>query len=466
MSAARRERVWNVPRENRAETAELARALGIPRIAAHLLTLRGIRTPGQGAAFLHPSLDALSDPFLLTDMQAAVDRIALAREKQERVLVFGDYDVDGISGTALLSTALRSYGIESCECGLPDRLSEGYGLGPDHVTAAHFAGTSLIITVDNGVNARDAATMARQLGVDLIVTDHHQIEGELPDALAVVNPKREGESYPGYNLAGVGVAFQLARALTSRLDNLDLVALGTVADIVPLHGENRMLVTHGLREMIRNPRVGLSNLARAASVTIEEITAEKIAFQLGPRLNAAGRLGDGAVPLELLLTDSSVRAAELAAQLDKANTERRGIEKDIFDEAVEELDATLTDDHHGIVVWHRDWHAGVIGIVASRLMNRYDRPVVIVAVDEAGIGRGSARCHPGFDMAGALGKCAKHLTRFGGHAAAAGLALDESRLSEFKDAFEEVARHRLRDCDPAPTLDIDALVSLNEIDAQ
>jgi len=457
-------RPWQVAAEDRAKTTELAAALGIPRIAAHLLMLRGITDSDQGRHFLLPAIEHVADPFRLTDMQPAVDRITLARDRGEHIQVFGDYDVDGIAGTSILVNGLRRFGIERCSYGMPSRLTEGYGLTPDHVEAARNAGVNLIITVDNGINAREAATAAREAGIDLIVTDHHQIEGELPEAVAVVDPKRETEDTTSLDASGAAVAFKLAWALTGDLADLDLVALGTVADVVPLRGENRALVAMGLNTMIKQPRIGLSALATSAGFNLSEVTAEKIAFQLAPRLNAAGRLGDGLIPLELLLTESVREAARMAAELDNANCERREIERDICGEALAALEKAGSIGS-SIVLASETWHPGVIGIVASRLFHLHHRPVVLIAIDENGVGRGSARSAESFDLAGALGECRETLLRFGGHNAAAGLAIDAQNIDAFRAAFEMEAARRLAAAeDGPPPLLIDALVSLTELD--
>ena len=459
-------RPWCVAQEDRKGSSDLAAALGIPRIAAHLLMLRGITTSDQGWRFLLPALDHISDPFLLTDMRVAVDRIAVARSRGEFVQVFGDYDVDGIAGTCILVNALRRFGIERCAYGMPSRLTEGYGLTAEHVENARNAGVDLIITVDNGINAREAARAARAGSIDLIVTDHHQIEGELPDAAAIVNPKREPPEFGSADASGAAVAFKLAWALTGEIRDLDLAALGTVADVVPLRGENRALVAMGLDAMMREPRVGLVALAMSAGFDISEVTAEKIAFQLAPRLNAAGRLGDGLIPLELLLTSSVREAARMAAELSEANRQRREIEKDIYDEAVCAVES-FGPVGPAIVLASRSWHPGVIGIVASRLFHLYHRPAVLISVDDNGVGRGSGRSSDSFDLAGALGACRDTLIRFGGHNAAAGLAVDAENLDAFRAAFEAEAARRLEGMeDAAPPLEIDALVSLSELDPQ
>jgi len=456
---------WIIAEFDWSRVTPLAESAGLAPLIAHLLLLRGISTPEAAAAFLRPSIAHLSDPFLLTDMDVAVARITRARKEDELVLIFGDYDVDGISAAALLMNGLRRFGIRRIECSMPLRLSEGYGLSPEHVETAAQNGVGLIITVDNGISAHEAATRARTLGVDLIVTDHHAIENGLPEAVAVINPKREPASCPMAHLAGAGVAFKLATALNGTPNDLDIAALGTVADIVPLAGENRVIVAMGLKHMAKHNRTGLAKLAESAGLQLSGVTSERIGFQLGPRINAAGRLDDGAMALKLLLSDCPDEAGSIARLLNEANEERRAIERAIFDEAVEELEAFFRPEQRAIVLGRQGWHAGVIGIVASRILARYHRPVVLVAINEEGVGRGSARAPEGFDLVSALSVCQSHLVRFGGHKAAAGFTIEESHLSAFRQDFEVQARAQLGDGELLPHLRIDAEVSLSQVDA-
>lgn len=460
------QQAWRVAREDRARTLEWARLLDVPHIVAHLLTRRGIETCEEAKRFLNPSVCHIADPFLLQDMSLAVERIRDARERQERVLVFGDYDVDGVAGTAILLRALRDFGLVHVEYGLPSRFTDGYGLSPDRVEAAHQNGVTLIITVDNGINAREAAAVARQHGINLIVTDHHQLEGDLPEALAIVNPARDPASDPETRISGAAVAFKLAWALTGKKEDLDIVALGTVADVVPLRGENRDFVAAGIEEMRKRPRLGLQALASVARMSLDEVTAENIMFQLGPRLNAAGRLNDAVTSLDLLLTDSPSAANRMAAELNRANQERRDIEQAMFEQAVREVEETLGEGRHSIVLAHKDWHPGVIGIVASKLAGRFNRPTVLIAVGEDGVGRGSGRSAPEFDLVGALGACAQCLERFGGHLAAAGMTIHADTIDSFKEAFEREAAGRSHSDASYSTLDVDGQVSLVEIDGK
>ncbi len=450
---------------DRAKTRALVEAVSISPIVAHLLMLRGIETPEEAQRFLFPSTQHLSDPFLLTGMREAVERIARAREANEHVLVFGDYDVDGIAATAILLSGLRRFGLQRTSHGMPLRLTEGYGLNEERVEAARADGVSLIITVDNGISAHAAASRAKDLGIDLIITDHHAIESTLPDAVAVINPKRQEASYPGLHLCGAGVAFKLAFALNGTMNDLDIAALGTVADIVPLLGENRVIVSLGLRHMTKYERIGLAKLACEAGMSLRDISSEKICFQLGPRLNAAGRLDDGITALNLLLSECPNEASVMARDLNSANEERRTIEKAIYDEAVEELEACFTPERRGVVLARRGWHAGVIGIVASRLQSDYNRPVVMISIDEDGVGRGSARGGPGFDMMAGLTGCQEYLERFGGHRSAAGLTIAEDHIEAFRRAFEAEALQQLGSGELSPELAVDVVAAFTEIDS-
>ena len=456
---------WHINNPDRACTRELAESLSLSHLVAGIMVARGVLTVADAHSYLSPSARALSHPLLLSDMDKAVARIHQARDRGEAVRIFGDYDVDGVAGTAILMNALLRLGIEQVDYGMPSRLIEGYGLGTEHVETAKAAGIQLIITVDNGINAREAAATARRLGVDLIVTDHHQLEGNLPDCCAIVNPKKEKDDFPGRELSGAAVAFKLAWALTGSMEDIDLAALGTIADIVPLQQENRVIAALGLGEMLNRQRVGLAQLAAVSGFDLSEVTAEKITFQLAPRLNAAGRLGDGVVPLELLLTNSSGEAAKLASMLNTANEERREIEKTIFEDAAAEVEQTLRSAA-SIVLARHGWHPGVIGVVASRLHARFGKPVILIAIDEAGCGRASARSQESFNVVAALEVCRDHLVRFGGHRAAAGFSVEEKNIGCFIEDFEKEAQRRLRNKPLEPMLTVDSMVSFGEIDAR
>lgn len=456
--------VWRIAPSDRPAALALARGAGVPPIVAQLMLLRGIRTPGEAERFLNPSLSHLFDPFLMTGMREAVARITRARDAGETVTVFGDYDVDGVSATAIMTRGLRRFGVERVFQGMPDRMRDGYGLMPDQVEEAHARGVSLLITVDNGINAFAAVDRARELGVDLIVTDHHSVEDRLPEVVAVLNPRIEPEGHPARGLCGAGVALKLATALNGTPNDLDIAALGTVADIVPLSGENRAIVALGLKHMKRHARTGLAQLADVAGFSLAEVTSEKIGFQLGPRLNAAGRLDDARVALDLLMAECPEEAKGLAGALNTANSERRAIEQEIFNEAAEELDAFFNRGQRSIVVAREGWHQGVIGIVAARLLSRYHRPVVVFSVSD-GVAKGSARAMRDFDLMEALTACRHHLDKYGGHRAAAGMTMKADRLAAFREDFERAARAQGGDGEPLQELDIDARITFGEIDA-
>ena len=456
---------WCIAPQDDPGVQAMSSSLAIPPILAQLLIRRGIDTVEAARTFLNPSLQQLSDPFLLTGMREAVERITQARDGGEHVLVFGDYDVDGISGTAFLVNGLKRFGLEHVSYNMPKRLTEGYGLDNEHVDEAIAQGVSLIITVDNGISAHGAADHARAAGLDLIVTDHHAIEHGLPHALAVINPQREPATYPGRYLCGAGVAFKLATALNGTPNDLDIAALGTVADIVPLLEENRVIVALGLKHIARHQRNGIAKLAAVAGLELQSITSIDIGFQIGPRINAAGRLNNGLAALQLLLTECPDLATEMAKFLNEANTERRSIEKDIYEEAIEELDACFSPSQRGIVLAREGWHPGVIGIVASKIQSRYQRPVVIIAAGEDGVGRGSARANGGFDMVKAFRDCQEHLVKFGGHRSAAGLTITMDNVAQFCASFEEAAREQLGDGDIISELNVDVIAAFSEVDA-
>lgn len=459
-------RPWLLPAQDYRTTEALAGTLGISPVTAALLLEREVHTAEEAVRFLSPSLRQLFDPFLMTDMTAATERISLARVRQEKVLVFGDYDVDGISAAAILLRGLRRFGIESVDADMPDRLIEGFGLAPEHVEQAAAGGYQLIITVDNGISALHAAQRARELGISLIVTDHHKPEPELPEAVAVINPQREPPGHPARGLCGAGVAFKLCTALNGTPNDLDLAALGTIADIVPLRGENRVIAALGLRHMRKHRRVGLRVLSRVAERPIETVSSEDISFVLVPRLNAAGRLEDARTALRLLLCEDEAEAVRLARELDQTNRQRQEIEQAVFNDAVAEIDAWVQPDRCSIVVARAGWHPGVIGIVASRLLQRYQRPVFVLSLDESGMARGSGRSGPNFDLMAAMASCGDLFEKYGGHRAAAGFTLRAERVTEFRERFEEAARTQFGGMPRPVPLQIDAISTLSLLNSR
>jgi single-stranded-DNA-specific exonuclease len=462
------------------EARALSSELSLSEPVAIALVRRGYRTPAQARAFL--DADESHEPGEFKSMATVVERLLGAIEAGRQITVHGDFDVDGVSATALLVGALRELGAE-CDWLIPDRMADGYGLSEANVRRLAERGTSLIITVDCGVTAVAEVALARELGMDVVVTDHHQAGAELPDC-PILHPALDG--YPFAELCGTAVAWKLATALryasgvgspkraagaalecfgdptpdASSGADLDLVALATVADVVPLVGENRSLVKRGLEEIRRAARPGMRALIAAAKCEVTRLDESDLGFRLGPRINAAGRLYRADAGVELFLTDDDERAAEIAVELNRANSERRATEREVANAAemaLRDLPERLREAP-GLVVAGRDWHPGVVGIVASRLVERYHRPVVVVSLDGEGGGRGSGRSISGFDLLAGLDACSEHLGSFGGHRAAAGLELEEANVDAFREAFTAHAASVLGPEDLKRTERIDAMV--------
>lgn len=471
------ERLW-VPRNESPDFSNLEAfvdQLQLSPLAARILISR-LPSLETARHFMAARLAELPDPFLLPDMEEAVNRLQAALANDEKIAIHGDYDVDGITGTVLLFAGLQAMGGSDLEFHIPLRLRDGYGLSAKALQDAAANGTKLVVSVDCGISAHDEAKLAKEHGVDLIITDHHQPPDELPDALAVINPQRQNSQFPFQNLAGVGVAFFLLVALRKRLREagwfadrpepdlrqyLDLVALGTIADLVPLQGINRTLTRHGLALLEKGSRVGIRALKKVAGV--KEVSCGVVGFQLAPRLNAAGRMEDAGLGVELLLEQDMVRALNTARYLDQCNRERREIEKETLQEA-ERAVGQLSDEHtHSIVIGGEGWHSGVIGIVASRLVDQFSRPTVLVALDGAS-GKGSCRSISGFHLYNGLQACAEHLVAFGGHEMAAGLSISTEQLPTFAAAFEKHVRSTLTTEDLQPKLRHDGELLLEELD--
>jgi single-stranded-DNA-specific exonuclease len=438
---------------------------------ARLLLRKGFHSLEEVENFLRPRLRSLSDPFLLPQMHAAVSRIFAALDSQERIVLFGDYDVDGVTSLALLNEMLRAYG-GTPELFLPFRLEEGYGLSRESVERClEQHRPQLLIALDCGTSSVTEIADLKKRGVDVIVLDHHEPKSALPECVAIVNPKIDADS-PFHYLCSVGIVFKLCHALLKTRpltdfdlkSKLDLVALGTVADIVPLRGENRVLVQRGAIEIARTSRIGLRKLMQVAGVRVP-ILPEDIGYRIGPRLNAAGRLSTAEKSLRLLLTQEESEAAVLAAELDQQNRERQEVEQEIFDAAIERIDGHFDAARDAaIVAGAHGWHPGVLGIVASRIVRKYHRPAIVIGFDENGIGKGSGRSIEGLNLVEALNRCADSLDNFGGHEMAAGLAVHEGNFDLFAKAFRNAARELLSDEALQPCLRLDHELAFTEID--
>ena len=442
-------------------TAVLVSDLHIPEPLAAILVQRGLAAPDLAKAFLRPDLERLSDPFAWADMARAVELIVAAVRAGTPMLVHGDYDVDGQCAAALLTRVLSSVGA-SAHAFVPHRLRDGYDFGPAGIAEARRLGARLVITCDCGITAVEAVREARAAGIDVIITDHHLPGDELPPASAVLDPRRADCASADKDLCGTGVAFKLAQALVPALGVsphlplhfLDFVALATVADVVPLTGENRILVRHGLKMLAGSRWTGLRALVEAAGLTGRPLKAGHVGFILAPRLNAAGRIGDARDGLRLLLSDNPDEAATLARELETLNARRQELDQRILDEAVELAERVLQPDDRALVLAADAWHPGVIGIVASRLVERYGRPTFLIGWD-GDAGRGSGRSIVGFDLHAALHRVGHHLEKYGGHTMAAGLTIRRERYEPFRVAFLETAAQLLGPDDLVPAQRVD-----------
>ena len=446
----------------------LCAATGLPERVCTLLATRGYTEPEAAKAFLRPRLEQLHAPGLMTGMATAVDRLSRAIAAQEVILVHGDYDVDGICSTTILVRAIRLLG-GTAEPFIPHRLSDGYDLTEAGVNAARAIGARVVVTADCGTSALGPVGTLTREGVDVIVTDHHLPGGPLPDCLAVLNPRAPGCSYPDKDLCAAGVSFKLVQSLLAAhrasaniaLHMLDLVALATVADVAPLRGENRVLVRLGLKLLGETRTPGLRALVQAAGLEGKPMTAGRVGFILAPRLNAAGRLGHALRGVELMLADDAGTANGIARELEELNRARQALDKQTLDEARGRALELDLDKTFGVVLAAEGWHPGVIGIVASRLVDELCRPVILISL-EGGIGKGSGRSISAFDLHAGLSACRDLMLRFGGHRVAAGLTIESSRIGELAERFNAVARERLRPEDLVPDLRLDAQLALGD----
>jgi single-stranded-DNA-specific exonuclease len=440
---------------------ELSAALSLPPVLCQLLVQRGYGDADAAKRFLRPRLEHISPPETLRGMPQAVERIVRAIRAGETMLVHGDYDVDGMCSAALLTRALRQLG-GTVQPFIPHRISDGYDLTDAGVRAAVAARATLVITADCGTSAREPIASLTALSIDVIVSDHHLPGGPLPECVAILNPKQPNCESPDKDFAAVGIAFKLALAVTRALGGsegfvfglLDLVALATVADLAPLRGENRVFVRYGLKLLSETKNVGLRALIRASGLEGKPLTAGRVGFILAPRLNAVGRLGNAMRGVELLLTDDAGDANEIARELEELNQRRQSLDRKTLDEAMGMVDAINLDETYGLVLAKEGWHAGVIGIVASRIVEQVSRPVVMVAL-EGETGKGSGRSIGAFDLHAGLASCQQHLIRFGGHRAAAGITVQTALVPTLQSAFNAVARERLHADDLVPEQRID-----------
>jgi single-stranded-DNA-specific exonuclease len=470
---------WNLHQPDVDTVLRLARSERIPEVLAQLAVNRGHTTAEAVQALLAPSLHGLNDPAGLPDMAIAAERLERAANGGETVLIHGDYDVDGVSGTVLLVRFLRHLGA-NVEWHIPHRTRDGYSFGDHSVAKAKEVGASLVISVDNGTSANEPIAELAEIGIDVIVTDHHEPPpGDLPPALALVNPKLPTSTYPFRELCGSAVAFKLAWAVCQRMSGADkvrpdlrtfllealgYVAIATVCDVVPLIGENRILAHFGLRALAESPSAGMMALLERTDLTGRALTAEDIGFQIGPRINASGRMDSAARAVETLLADDAPTGRRHAETLEKLNDERRSVERGVVQEAIKEAERFADPEQYPVMVLGgQGWHPGVVGIVASRIVDRFHRPTLIIGVDHQGIGRGSARSIPGVSVLDIMRGGADLFTRFGGHEMAAGCEIEGQRIDELRDAMVARAKETPREQKVTP-IDIDAVIELESFD--
>lgn len=473
--------LWQLHSQNVGLQKDISEGLGLSKVTAQVLINRGLTDDLKAKRFLYPTLTNLHDPFLMADMERSVERVMRAIASKESILIYGDYDADGATSTALMVRFFKNIGVD-VHYYIPHRIDEGYGMHKDAMGPIKKLGTKLIITVDNGSSAHEEIEYANELGIDVIVTDHHEIQGELPKAYAVINPKRSDCNFPFKELAGVGVAFNLLMALRQRLretgffkdkeeprlkDLLDLVAIGTVADVVPLIDENRVFVKFGIEEIKKSSNKGITALKIVSGLeTPSQINAMTIAFRLAPRINAAGRIGDQHIGVRLLMTENAEEALELAHELNDLNVKRQAIEAAILKQAEAMIKADKgLESSLAVVLYSDTWHIGVLGIVASRIAETYKKPAVIIGIHN-GVARGSARGIGDYNIVEALSKASRNLKGFGGHRHAAGLNVDIDKIEAFKKDLIAIANKTVTDADRAGKMPIDAQIEPGDVTEQ
>lgn len=465
------DKLWNLkPQGEINDIKHLSAALNVNMVIANLLVQRNIKTFNDAKAFFRPRLSDLHDPYLMKDMDKAVERLEMAIDNQEKVLIYGDYDVDGTTSVALMYTFLNDY-IRNIDFYIPDRYTEGYGISPRSIDYAADNGFSLVIVLDCGIKAVEKIASASQKGVDFIICDHHNPGDSIPDAVAVLDPKRPDCNYPYKELSGCGVGFKLLQAYTRKknlptdklYDLLDLVVVSIASDIVPITGENRVLAYYGLKKLNSNPGMGLQTIINYAGLNGEEITISDIVFKIGPRLNASGRIEHGKKSVQILVSLDEVSSDALGGEIDSYNEIRKTLDRDITQDALDMIEnSPELKNRNSTVIYNRDWHKGVVGIVASRLTEFYYRPTVVLT-ESNGLATGSARSVKDFDLYEAIGSCSDLLESYGGHMYAAGLTMRIENVNEFSRRFEEIVTKSLAGQPQVQTIDVDAKIALHEI---
>lgn len=462
-------KVWSVAKVNKERAIAMANRLEIPPLLAMMLDIRGITKEEDVINFLQENKD-FSDPFLMKDMDKAVERITKAVENGEKICVYGDYDADGVTSTSLLYSYLRDSLGADVMFYIPTRTGEGYGMNKSAVDKIHSLGVTLIITVDNGISAREEIDYANSLGIDTVITDHHMPSGAIPKAVAVVNAHQQDDKSPFKDFSGVGVAFKLVMAIEgeyadvdSLLENFsDIATLGTIGDIVPLVGENRTLVKNGLRHIQNSDRIGINAMKQESGIAEKEINSSNVAFTLVPRINAGGRIGSSEKSVNLLLTEDEDEAVTIADKLGMDNRERQSIEKEILASIDEEVRRTPNIVNDKILVFAgKGWHQGVVGIAASRIKEIYDKPTIIIGIDDDGVARGSGRSVEGFSLCDAVFACSEHLTHYGGHPMAVGISLEKEKINDFRKAINAYCKDIKM---PYNILHIDCKLNPNQLD--
>lgn len=464
-------RIWSIkPQGDINDIKHLSAALNVNMVIANLLAQRGVKTFNEARSFFRPRLTDLHDPFLMKDMDKAVERLERAITNQEKVLIYGDYDVDGTTSVAMIYLFLKDY-LSQIDFYIPDRYTEGYGISPQSIDFAADENFSLVIVLDCGIKAVEKVKAAQERGVDFIICDHHNPGESIPEAVAVLDPKRPNCPYPYKELSGCGVGFKLLQAYTMRnqinqdklFDLLDLVVVSIASDIVPITGENRVLAWYGLKKLNNNPGMGLQTIINFAGLNGEEISISDIVFKIGPRLNASGRIEHGKKSVQILVSVDTVSSDALGEEIDSFNEIRKTLDRDITQDALDMIERDeVMKNRHSTVIYNRDWHKGVVGIVASRLTEFYYRPTVVLT-ESNGFATGSARSVKDFDLYEAIGACSDLLESYGGHMFAAGLTLKIENVRAFSERFEEIVAKSAATRQQSQTIEVDAKLALHEI---